>query len=148
MNTDNTSIAGETIDYGPCAFMDHYHPDTVYSSIDHMGRYAYSNQPPIAMWNLGGLGNALLPSITDDPEAAVEPDQLEQEQADPEAKHERSQLLDKLHEVLGELQLTASGLAELDVLNEWTTPIGSAVVAVPGAGPDTSRTAKEFSISQ
>jgi len=73
MNTDNTSIAGETIDYGPCAFMDHYHPDTVYSSIDHMGRYAYSNQPPIALWNLRGLANALLPAIADDPEAAVTP---------------------------------------------------------------------------
>jgi uncharacterized protein YdiU (UPF0061 family) len=73
MNTDNTSMAGETIDYGPCAFMDHYHPDTVYSSIDHMGRYAYGNQPPIALWNLNGLANALLPAIADDPEAAVAP---------------------------------------------------------------------------
>jgi uncharacterized protein YdiU (UPF0061 family) len=73
MNTDNTSVAGETIDYGPCAFMDQYHPDTVYSSIDRMGRYAYGNQPSIAMWNLHGLANALLPAITDDPEAAVAP---------------------------------------------------------------------------
>lgn len=73
MNTDNTSVAGETIDYGPCAFMDHYHPDTVYSSIDHGGRYAYGNQPSIALWNLSGLANALLPVIADDPEAAVEP---------------------------------------------------------------------------
>src|SRR5580692_7018173 len=52
MNTDNMSIAGETIDYGPCAFMDLYHPETVYSSIDKMGRYAYGNQPRIAQWNL------------------------------------------------------------------------------------------------
>ncbi|HSN81951.1 MAG TPA: YdiU family protein, partial [Polyangiales bacterium] len=73
MNTDNTSVAGETIDYGPCAFMDHYHPDTVYSSIDHRGRYAYGNQPSIALWNLQGLANALLPAMADDPEAAVEP---------------------------------------------------------------------------
>jgi uncharacterized protein YdiU (UPF0061 family) len=73
MNTDNTSIAGETIDYGPCAFMDQYHPDTVYSSIDHMGRYAFSNQPPIAFWNLRGLANTLLPVIAEDPEAAIEP---------------------------------------------------------------------------
>ena len=73
MNTDNTSIAGETIDYGPCAFMDDYHPDTVFSSIDRMGRYAYGNQPSIAYWNLRGLANALLPVIADDPEAAVEP---------------------------------------------------------------------------
>ena len=72
MNTDNTSVAGETIDYGPCAFMDGYHPDTVYSSIDHRGRYAYGNQPSIAHWNLGGLANALLPLISDDLDAAVE----------------------------------------------------------------------------
>ncbi|MGB8330728.1 MAG: YdiU family protein, partial [Polyangiales bacterium] len=71
MNTDNMSIAGETIDYGPCAFMDGYHPDTVYSSIDHRGRYAFGNQPSIAHWNLAGLANALLPLIADDPHAAV-----------------------------------------------------------------------------
>jgi uncharacterized protein YdiU (UPF0061 family) len=61
MNTDNISIAGETIDYGPCAFMDTYHPETVYSSIDTMGRYAYGNQPRIAQWNLARLAEALLP---------------------------------------------------------------------------------------
>jgi len=71
MNTDNMSIAGETIDYGPCAFMDHYHPDTVYSSIDLRGRYAFANQPSIAHWNLVGLANAVLPLIADDPETAV-----------------------------------------------------------------------------
>jgi uncharacterized protein YdiU (UPF0061 family) len=71
MNTDNMSIAGETIDYGPCAFMDSYHPDTVYSSIDVRGRYAFGNQPSIAHWNLGGLANALLPLIADDQSAAV-----------------------------------------------------------------------------
>ena len=71
MNTDNMSIAGETIDYGPCAFMDSYHPDTVYSSIDHRGRYAFGNQPSVALWNLGGLANALLPLIADDQAVAV-----------------------------------------------------------------------------
>ncbi|WP_170325536.1 protein adenylyltransferase SelO [Ruegeria arenilitoris] len=71
MNTDNCSIAGETIDYGPCAFMDSYHPNTVYSSIDRMGRYAYSNQPDIAVWNLAQLATALIQQV-DDPEAAVE----------------------------------------------------------------------------
>jgi serine/tyrosine/threonine adenylyltransferase len=50
MNTDNTHVAGETIDYGPCAFMDAYHPDTVFSSIDDFGRYAYSSQPQVAVW--------------------------------------------------------------------------------------------------
>jgi uncharacterized protein YdiU (UPF0061 family) len=68
MNTDNTTISGETIDYGPCAFMDRYDPDTVYSSIDHAGRYRYGNQPAIAEWNLTRLAEALLPLIaaTDD----------------------------------------------------------------------------------
>ena len=73
MNTDNVSIAGETIDYGPCAFMDEYHPDTVYSSIDQRGRYAYGNQPPIAHWNLAGFAQALLPLLGDDEESAVPP---------------------------------------------------------------------------
>ncbi|SEA74057.1 protein adenylyltransferase SelO [Rubrimonas cliftonensis] len=61
MNTDNMSIVGETIDYGPCAFMDVYHPATVFSSIDAQGRYAYGNQPRIALWNLARLAQALLP---------------------------------------------------------------------------------------
>ncbi len=63
MNTDNMSIAGETIDYGPCAFMDTYRPDTVFSSIDQFGRYAYSNQPLIAQWNLAQFASSLLPLI-------------------------------------------------------------------------------------
>lgn len=71
MNTDNCSIAGETIDYGPCAFMDHYDPKTVFSSIDHGGRYAYANQPRIANWNLARFGETLLPLIADDTEAAL-----------------------------------------------------------------------------
>jgi uncharacterized protein YdiU (UPF0061 family) len=71
MNTDNMSIAGETIDYGPCAFMDNYHPATVYSSIDTHGRYAYGNQPRIAHWNLSRLAGALLPLMGDDRENAV-----------------------------------------------------------------------------
>ena len=70
MNTDNMSIAGETIDYGPCAFMDSYHPKTVYSSIDHRGRYAYGNQPHIAHWNLVRLAQALLPLLSDSEDAA------------------------------------------------------------------------------
>src|SRR5260221_12965537 len=72
MNTDNMSIAGETIDYGPCAFMDAYHPETVFSSIDRLGRYAYGKQPQIAGWNLARLGEALMPLLADDPDAAVE----------------------------------------------------------------------------
>ncbi len=72
MNTDNSLITGETIDYGPCAFMDDYHPDTVFSSIDHGGRYSYKNQPAIAHWNLTMLAQALLPAIDKQPEIAVE----------------------------------------------------------------------------
>jgi uncharacterized protein YdiU (UPF0061 family) len=71
MNTDNMTISGETIDYGPCAFMDAYNPATVYSSIDHGGRYAYGNQPLIAQWNLARLGETLLPLFGDDTDAAV-----------------------------------------------------------------------------
>jgi uncharacterized protein YdiU (UPF0061 family) len=72
MNTDNTTISGETIDYGPCAFMDSFDPATVFSSIDHGGRYAYGNQPGIAQWNLARLGETLLPLIDEDTTAAVE----------------------------------------------------------------------------
>jgi serine/tyrosine/threonine adenylyltransferase len=71
MNTDNMSIAGETIDYGPCAFIDVYHPETVYSSIDKIGRYAYGNQPRIAQWNLARLAEAFLPLLAEDEDAAV-----------------------------------------------------------------------------
>ena len=71
MNTDNLAISGETIDYGPCAFMDAFDPATVFSSIDHGGRYAYGNQPLIAQWNLARLAEALLPLIDDDTDTAV-----------------------------------------------------------------------------
>ena len=71
MNTDNMALSGESIDYGPCAFMDHYDPKTVFSSIDHNGRYAYGNQPHIAQWNLARLAEALLPMLHPDEEAAV-----------------------------------------------------------------------------
>jgi serine/tyrosine/threonine adenylyltransferase len=71
MNTDNCSVAGETIDYGPCAFMDTYDPATVYSSIDQFGRYAYGNQPQIALWNLTRFAETLLPLLDPDQDKAV-----------------------------------------------------------------------------
>ena len=71
MNTDNMAISGETIDYGPCAFMDAFDPAAVFSSIDHGGRYAYGNQPHVATWNLARLAEALLPVIDDDKDTAV-----------------------------------------------------------------------------
>lgn len=73
MNTDNMTISGETIDYGPCAFMEAFDPKAVFSSIDHGGRYAFGNQPPIALWNLARLAEALLPLVADDPQDAVAP---------------------------------------------------------------------------
>ena len=72
MNTDNTSVAGETIDYGPCAFMDVYAADRVFSAIDHYGRYAYNQQPRIAVWNLAQFATCLLPLIDDDADRAVD----------------------------------------------------------------------------
>jgi uncharacterized protein YdiU (UPF0061 family) len=76
MNTDNCSISGETIDYGPCAFMDDYDPAQVFSSIDEQGRYAYANQPRIALWNLTRLAECLLPLFSDDQDKAIEQAQL------------------------------------------------------------------------
>jgi uncharacterized protein YdiU (UPF0061 family) len=72
MNTDNMSISGETIDYGPCAFMDRYHPETVFSSIDRQARYAYANQAPIAQWNLARFAETLLPLIDQDTDKSIE----------------------------------------------------------------------------
>ena len=72
MNTDNMAVSGETIDYGPCAFLDAYDPATVFSSIDRQGRYAYANQPGIAHWNLARLAESLLPLVRGDDEAALE----------------------------------------------------------------------------
>ncbi|MEN3939747.1 YdiU family protein [Prosthecobacter sp. SYSU 5D2] len=72
MNTDNMALSGETIDYGPCAFMDAYDPATVFSSIDQRGRYAYANQPPIAQWNLARLAEALLPLLHEDEAKSIE----------------------------------------------------------------------------
>ncbi|MEG3604605.1 MAG: YdiU family protein [Verrucomicrobiota bacterium] len=71
MNTDNMALSGETIDYGPCAFMDVFSPDTVFSSIDHRGRYAFANQPYVAQWNLARLAESLLPLIHDERQDAI-----------------------------------------------------------------------------
>lgn len=71
MNTDNTAISGETLDYGPCAFLDEFDPKKTFSSIDHGGRYAFANQPRIAQWNLARFGETLLPLLADDQDEAV-----------------------------------------------------------------------------
>jgi uncharacterized protein YdiU (UPF0061 family) len=72
MNTDNVALSGETIDYGPCAFMEHYDPATVFSSIDDRGRYAFGNQPVIAQWNLARFAEAMLPLLDDDSDRAIQ----------------------------------------------------------------------------
>ncbi len=72
MNTDNVSISGETFDYGPCAFMNTYHPDTVYSSIDTYGRYAFGNQPKIIKWNISRFAEALLPILHSEPQKSIQ----------------------------------------------------------------------------
>lgn len=77
MNTDNMTISGDTIDYGPCAFMDYYHPEQWFSSIDRNGRYRFNNQPGIALWNLSILAQCLVPLIDDNTEASVEKMQFE-----------------------------------------------------------------------
>ena len=71
MNTDNVAISGETIDYGPCAFMDHYSPKTVFSSIDKLGRYSFANQPPIIKWNLSRFAECLIPLIDKNEDTAI-----------------------------------------------------------------------------
>ncbi|MSU91516.1 YdiU family protein [Rhodobacteraceae bacterium 2CG4] len=101
MNTDNMSVAGETIDYGPCAFLDAYHPDTVFSSIDQMGRYAYRNQPAAAQWNLAQFASSLLPIMADDPEAAV-----------PEAQAAVDAFQDQYQQAWAEVFRAKLGLAE------------------------------------
>jgi serine/tyrosine/threonine adenylyltransferase len=91
MNTDNTAVSGETIDYGPCAFLDEYDPNKTFSSIDHGGRYAFANQPRIALWNLARFGEALLPLLAEDEAEAVRlaTERLERFSALFAAAHER-----------------------------------------------------------
>lgn len=108
MNTDNTSIAGETIDYGPCAFMEHYNPDAVFSSIDQYGRYAYAAQPRIMQWNLARLAEALLPLLGPTKESALEEAERTVQDFTPEYERAwRARLRDKLG--LGELEQEEAG---------------------------------------
>ena len=106
MNTDNMTISGETIDYGPCAFMDNYDPKTVFSSIDQMGRYAYCNQPVITKWNLTRFAECLIPLIDEDQEKAI---QLATEIINSFEKKYEEKWLNMMREKLG-----LSGVAEKD----------------------------------
>jgi uncharacterized protein YdiU (UPF0061 family) len=109
MNTDNMAVSGETIDYGPCAFMDHYDPRTVFSSIDQHGRYAYANQPAIAQWNLARFAEALLPLIDPEPEKAV---RLATEIIEPFMAQFDARILEGMGRKIG-LASAAAGDAEL-----------------------------------
>lgn len=145
MNTDNMTLTGETIDYGPCAFMEHYDPNAVFSAIDRGGRYAYKNQPAIALWNLARLGEAWLPLMANEPGQAIDqatrlvhefPQRYEHHYYQRMANkigletcenHDR-QLIDQLLQVMAELRLDytntwrwlADGeLAEQPPLRQW-----------------------------
>ena len=123
MNTDNTTISGETIDYGPCAFMDRFDPETVFSSIDHAGRYAYGHQPPVARWNLARLGEALLPLIDADQDTAIEQaTAVVQEFGEVYERHFQAGMAAKLGLREPDPQLVADLLALLHAQQvDWTT---------------------------
>ncbi len=144
MNTDNMAISGETIDYGPCAFMDTYHPDKVFSSIDQLGRYAYGNQPQIALWNLAQFASCLLPLMGEEGpavEAATEainrlPDIYQAEWlrlfgakiglADPRPEDAAliETLLTRMAEGKADFTRTFRGLAEGTAAEEFADPAG------------------------
>ncbi|MGH8300501.1 MAG: protein adenylyltransferase SelO, partial [Steroidobacteraceae bacterium] len=109
MNTDNMAVSGETIDYGPCAFMDAYDPNTVFSSIDTQGRYAFGNQPAIAQWNLARFAETLLPLIDTEPRKAVE---LATEALDPFIADFDARFLARMRRKIG-LSVAGEGDAEL-----------------------------------
>jgi uncharacterized protein YdiU (UPF0061 family) len=116
MNTDNMTLSGETIDYGPCAFMEAYDPEAVFSSIDQGGRYAYGNQPDMALWNLARLAEALLPAIDDDPQRAVAPAMTVLE-AFPERF--RAHLLEGRRAKLGLARADDDDAADATLAEEW-----------------------------
>ena len=101
MNTDNMALSGETIDYGPCAFLDVYHPETVFSSIDRQGRYAFANQPRIAQWNLSRFAECLLPLLHENEEKAIT---IAQETVDAFVPRFQQNWLDGMRHKLGLLE--------------------------------------------
>lgn len=122
MNTDNMAISGETIDYGPCAFMNSYDPDTVFSSIDHAGRYAYGNQPAIALWNLARFAETLLPLFDSDSNRAVA---IATEILSESAAHFDRYWLDRLRLKLGIQTPEAGDLELVRSLLEWMRQVGA-----------------------
>lgn len=116
MNTDNMALSGESIDYGPCAFMDTYDPATVFSSIDRNGRYAYANQPGIAHWNLARLAEALLPLLASDENAAVE---MAKESLGVFPKSFQEHWLSGMRAKLGLFNEEAADVSLFEALLEW-----------------------------
>ncbi|MFS0781258.1 protein adenylyltransferase SelO [Bacillus sp. 1P06AnD] len=116
MNTDNMAISGETIDYGPCAFMDTYDPATVFSSIDQQGRYAYGNQPYLAVWNLTRLAEALLPLLSEDQEEGVK---LAEDALSRFAEEFQSEWLDGMRAKLGLFDSKEEDEALVQDLLKW-----------------------------
>ncbi len=122
MNTDNMSISGETIDYGPCAFMNAYDPGTVFSSIDHQGRYAYINQPAIGQWNLAVLATTLLPTIHSDQKTATV---IAQEILNTYTQLFRQKYADMLRRKLGLISEEADDSKLIDELLTWMKNSGA-----------------------
>jgi uncharacterized protein YdiU (UPF0061 family) len=116
MNTDNMAVSGETIDYGPCAFMDAYDPATVFSSIDHRGRYAYQNQPRIAQWNLARFAEALLPLLHEDEAGAID---IGNQEIEAFQGHFQREWLKRMRAKLGLFTEEAGDLALVETLLEW-----------------------------
>jgi uncharacterized protein YdiU (UPF0061 family) len=116
MNTDNMALSGETIDYGPCAFMDAYDPATVFSSIDHAGRYAFSNQPVIAQWNIARFAETLLPLIDSDSDKALSMAGEVMSRAD---RFYREQWLNMMRAKLGLLDAQSNDEALIRDLLDW-----------------------------
>ncbi|WP_107839895.1 protein adenylyltransferase SelO [Metasolibacillus meyeri] len=116
MNTDNMAISGETIDYGPCAFMDQYDPQTVFSSIDRQGRYAYQNQPNMALWNLARLAESLLPLIHQDSEQAI---QIAEQALQQFSKLYEANWLAGMRLKLGLMTEESQDIALIDELLQW-----------------------------
>ena len=116
MNTDNMALSGETIDYGPCAFMDHYDPNTVFSSIDQHGRYAYGKQPEIARWNLARLAETLLPLLHKDEQTAID---LANEALGAFEERFRGYLLEGMRAKLGIFNAEAADAGLVQDLLDW-----------------------------
>lgn len=116
MNTDNMSLAGETIDYGPCAFMNAYDPKTVFSSIDHEGRYAFANQPAIAQWNLACLARTLIPLVHAEEQKGVE---QVQEIIHNFPNHFRQEWKKMMLQKIGLLETEDSDSTLIDALLNW-----------------------------